>query len=184
MDFSQSMTTTTALGISTCITPTSAHQRVPPRLPGNPRRLTGAANTRPGDGKGTTATGATTSRPEGGDNLHRLSRDDRMQRQGLARHRMPRRVHLDLDSPATTLQRTDRRSPHCPRPLPPRHHQGTTLPNAEPPARQTRIRPKMAQNWAGRALPGPAPQRRTTANGRTAVSSTTVSRGITIDGRQ
>ena len=95
MDFSRSTTTTTTPSISTCITPTSAHQRVPPRLPGNPRRLTGAANTRPGDGKGTTATGAITTRPEEGNNRHRLNGADRTWRQGLVGHRMPGRALLE-----------------------------------------------------------------------------------------
>ena len=43
-------TTTTTPGISKCTTIAATHQPVPPRLPDNPHRLTGAVNTRPRDG--------------------------------------------------------------------------------------------------------------------------------------
>nr|XP_020196678.1 proline-rich protein 2-like [Aegilops tauschii subsp. strangulata] len=88
------------------------HQPVPPRLPEHPRRLSGAANTRPGEGKETPATGETTKRPEGGDSLHYRSGADWKRRRRLVEPRRPGRAHLDPDSPLTTLQLADRRSPH------------------------------------------------------------------------
>ena len=164
------MTTTTTPGTSKCTTPSAAHQLVPPRLPDNPRRLTRAANTRPGADKETPATGATTTRPGGGDNLHRRSGADRTRRRGLAGPERPGRVHLDPDSPVATLQLADRRSPHRPRPPPPRHHQGTSPPSTKPPARPNPDGPKWAQIW----LRGHRqPSRHPTANSRTTASRAT-----------
>ena len=144
-DFSRSTTTTTTSGISKCTTSSATHQLVPPRLPNNPPRFTGAVNTRLGEEEETPATGATTTRPEGGDSLHRHSRADRTRRRGLARPRWPGRAHMDPDSPVTTLQHAGQRSPHRPRPPPPRHHQGTSPPSTKPPARPNPDGPKWAQ---------------------------------------
>ena len=120
---------------------------------GHPRRLTGAANMRPSSGKETPATGASTTRTGGGDNLHRCSGADRTRRRGLAGPERPGRVHLDPDNPVATLQLADRPSPHHPRPPPPCHHQEMTLRNTDPPAHPNPMGPKWAQIWAGRPPP-------------------------------
>ena len=120
---------------------------------GHPRRLTGAANTRPSSGKETPATGASTTRTGGGDNLHRRSGADRTRRRGLAGPRRPGRAHLDPNNPVAMLQLADQRSSHRPRPPPPCHHQETTPRNTEPPAHLNQDGAQMGPNlgWAGAA---------------------------------
>ena len=106
-DFSRSTTTTTTSGISKCTTSSATHQLVPPRLPNNPPRFTGAVNTRLGEEEETPATGATTTRPEGGDSLHRRSGADRTRRRGLAGPYGPVGPTWVRTVPVTALQLAD-----------------------------------------------------------------------------